>query len=232
MKRMNVVNKSIILLSGGLDSVVSLAYLKDEYNVSFALTFDYGQKAFEKEAQAAKNICSYYGIEHKVIKLDWLSEITRTSLVSEENIPELPIEDLDKIELAEDTAKAVWVPNRNGLFVNIAACFADSYGFNHIIIGANKEEAATFKDNGIEFINAVNSSFANSVNQPVNLIAPLIDFDKNKIVEIAIEKNVPFEFIRSCYRSMEKHCGVCESCNRLKRALIANNRQDLINSLF
>lgn len=225
-------NKSMILLSGGLDSVVSLAYLKDEYRVSLALTFDYGQKAFEKEQQAAKNICSYYGIEHKVIKLDWLSEITKTSLVSEENIPELPIADLDKMELAENTAKAVWVPNRNGLFVNIAGCFADSYGYDYIIIGANKEEATTFKDNGIDFINAINTSLANSVNQPVKLIAPLIEFDKNKIVEIAIENNVPFELIRSCYRSMEKHCGICESCNRLKRALLANNRQDLINSLF
>lgn len=225
-------NKSIILLSGGLDSVVSLAYLKEEYNVSFALTFDYGQKAFEKELLASKNICSYYGLEHKVIKLDWLSQITQTSLVSDSSIPELPVEDLDNMNLAENTAKAVWVPNRNGLFINIAACFADSYGYNNIIIGANKEEAATFKDNSVEFINAINSSLANSVNQSVKVIAPLIEFDKNKIVEIAIDKKVPFELIRSCYKSEEKQCGVCESCNRLKRALTANNRQDLINLVF
>lgn len=229
---MSAVNKSIILLSGGLDSVVSLAYLKEEYNVSFALTFDYGQKAFEKELMASKNICDYYGIEHKVIKLDWLSEITQTSLVSEDSIPELPVEDLDNMALAENTAKAVWVPNRNGLFVNIAACFADSFGYSNIIIGANKEEATTFKDNSNDFIEAINSSLANSVNQPVKVVAPLIGFDKNKIVEIAIDKKVPFELIRSCYRSEEKQCGICESCNRLKRALLANNRQDLINLIF
>lgn len=225
-------NKSIVLLSGGLDSVVSLAWLKDEYNISLALTFNYGQKAFSSELEAAKTISDFYGIDHKVINLDWLADITKTALVSSSEIPSMPIEDLDNKEMAEETAKSVWVPNRNGLFANIAACFADAYGYNRIIIGANSEEAATFKDNSKRFIEAINSSFANSVNQEVKIVAPLIDFDKNQIVRIAIEKEVPFLFIRSCYASEQKHCGMCESCNRLKRALLANNRQDLINLLF
>lgn len=224
--------KSIILLSGGLDSIVSLAYLKDSYNISLALTFDYGQKAFEKESIAALEIANHYNIEHKIIKLDWLKDITKTSLVSADELPSLGIENLDDFELAEKTAKSVWVPNRNGLFINIAACFADSFNYTHIIIGANKEEATTFKDNSKNFIDAVNNSLANSTNQDVQVIAPLIGFDKNKIVEIGIENEIPFELVRSCYRNSEKHCGICESCNRLKRALISNSREDLIKLVF
>ena len=78
-------NKSVILLSGGLDSVVALGAFKDEYSIELALTFDYGQKARISETEASSNVCKYYGIKHKVIKLDWLREITKTALVSGKN---------------------------------------------------------------------------------------------------------------------------------------------------
>ncbi|MDD3237617.1 MAG: 7-cyano-7-deazaguanine synthase QueC [Candidatus Gastranaerophilales bacterium] len=225
-------NKGLILLSGGLDSLVSLACAKDEYNISTALTFDYGQKAFVKEKEASSNICNYYGIQHRVISLDWLALITHTSLVANEEVPYLDNEDLDEKILTEESSKAVWVPNRNGLFINIAGSFADSFGFTHIVFGANKEEGATFKDNTPEFVDAVNLSLKHSVNQPVRVIAPLIDYDKNQIVDIAVKKNVPLKLVRSCYLDGDSHCGECESCLRLKRALASNNRHDLINLLF
>ena len=225
-------NKGIVLLSGGLDSVVSLAEAKEKFNVSLAITFNYGQKSFEEEAAASKKIAEYYNITHKIINLDWLASITNTSLVSDEKIPSLDIGDLDNVSKAEETAKAVWVPNRNGLFVNIAGCFADAYGYNYIVIGANSEEAATFKDNSKEFIEAVNFSLGNSVNQEVNVIAPMIDCDKYEIVRRGIELEVPFHLIRSCYGREQKHCSGCESCNRLKRALLAHHRHDLIKILF
>lgn len=226
-------NKSIILLSGGLDSVVSLALLLKTHNIELAVTFNYGQKASEKEIIAAKLLTQHYHIKHKVIELNWLKEITHTSLVSDEiSLPNLEIDNLDNQEMAKKTAKSVWVPNRNGLFVNIAACFADSYNYSHIIIGANKEEAATFIDNGPEFINKINISLEHSTNNAPKVIAPLIDKTKNDIIKIAIDKNIPFNLIRSCYKNEEKHCGACESCNRLKRAIISNNRDDLLKLIF
>ena len=81
--------KSIILLSGGLDSVVALAYSKEkaDYNVELALTFDYGQKTASSEINASKKVAEYYSVKHKVIKLDWLKEITNTALVSGNNLP-------------------------------------------------------------------------------------------------------------------------------------------------
>lgn len=210
--------KSIILLSGGLDSLVSLGLKKEELNVELALTFDYGQKSVEKEIKASKKICDFYNIRHEVINLDWLKNITQTSLVSDKTVPTGA-----ELEIPENSAKSVWVPNRNGLFLNIAGSFADSYGYDYILIGANKEEGQTFPDNTQDFIDAVNSEFEFSTQKRPKVVAPLINYNKNDIVMLALKSGVPLELTMSCYNGGEKHCGICESCTRLKHALKANN---------
>lgn len=232
MKRKNKVTKSVILLSGGLDSFVSLALTKEDYNIKLALTFDYGQKSVEREILASKKICEHYGIEHKVIKLDWLKEITQTSLVSEKEIPKTTLEDLGSDDFVNKSAASVWVPNRNGVFLNIAASFADSFDYDYIIFGANKEEGTTFPDNTQEFIDRLNSAFEYSTQKKPKAYAPLINLCKNDIVKTAVEHSVPLALTRSCYSTKEKHCGVCESCVRLKRALNENNCDDIIKALF
>ena len=214
-------SKSIILLSGGLDSVVALGVCKDKYNIELALTFDYGQKSARQEIESSKKICDYYKIKHKVIKLDWLKEITHTSLVSSE---EVPSENFG----TQKSANAVWVPNRNGLFLNIAACFADSEGYNYIIFGANKDEGQTFPDNTENFREKISSVFEYSTLVKPRVVAPLINCSKGDIVRLAIESSVPLSLIRSCYSSKDLHCGVCESCKHLKRALEENNISDCI----
>jgi len=218
-------SKSIILLSGGLDSLVALGVAKNDLGIELAFTFDYGQKTAKAEIEASKKICEYYSIEHKVIKLDWLKEITKTSLVSADSVPN---ENLG----TEESAKAVWVPNRNGLFLNIAASFADSYGYDYIIYGANRDEGATFPDNTEEFRTQISKVFETSTLKKPKVIAPLINYTKSDIVRIAIEESIPLEFVRSCYSSNERHCGVCESCRHLRKALEQNNAQKYINILF
>lgn len=216
-------SKGIILLSGGLDSVVSLGLGLEKYGIKLALTFDYGQKSAKDEIEASKKICEYYGIEHKVIKLDWLKNITHTALVSEEDLPDT---------MDENSAKSVWVPNRNGLFLNIAASFADGEDYDYILIGANKEEAGTFPDNTQKFIDRINAEFEFSTQKKPKVVALLINFDKNDIVKQALDNKIPLEFVKSCYAGGEKHCGKCESCKRLKNALIANNDTFYIGKLF
>ena len=225
--------KSIVLLSGGLDSVVSLALAADmNYNPKLALTFDYGQISFNRECKSAKEISTYYNLEHQIIKLDWLKNILNSALKEEKNIPALKEDVLDDKNITKKTAQAVWVGNRNGLFVNIAAAIAEIKGYSHIVLGANNEEGSTFKDNTKEFIQAENKALVYSTNTNVEVIAPVIDKDKPQIVEIGLKLNVPFKYIFSCYKNGEKHCGICESCVRLKRALKLNNRNDLIEELF
>ena len=218
-------NKAVILLSGGLDSLVALGYAREKYGIELALTFDYGQKSAEKEINASKQIAEYYNIKHKVIVLDWLKEITHTALVADTPVPDKNLGTLD-------SAKQVWVPNRNGLFLNISASFADSYGYNYIIYGANKDEGRTFSDNTEEFRAEISNVFETSTLVHPKVIAPLINFTKNDIVRIAMEHSMPLELVQSCYNSGKKHCGVCESCIHLKQALIANHGEKYINILF
>ncbi len=225
-------NSAIILLSGGLDSSVSLAVIREEHERILALTFNYGQVSFKSEYTASKSLSEFYKIKHLIIDLDWLKNISNSSLNKCENIPLLTDEDLENTKLTKETAKSVWVPNRNGLFVNIAACYAEALNYNKIIIGANTEEGATFKDNTYAFVNAINNSFKNSVNKDIELIAPFINMNKEEIVKRGIELDFPFNLIHSCYKNFSKHCGQCESCVRLKQALELNGKYDIINKLF
>lgn len=220
-------NRSIVLLSGGLDSLVSLGLVKEKYNVDMALTFDYGQKSALDEIDASKKISKLYGLKHVIIALDWLKNITHTALVSNDEIPTGK-----KLENSKQSAKLVWVPNRNGLFLNIAASFAEAENYTHIIIGANKEEGMTFPDNTQEFIDRVNNEFEYSTQNHPKVLAPLINFDKNDIVRLALEHGIPLEYVKSCYKGGERHCGECESCIRLKNALINNGDTRFIKLLF
>ena len=220
LKRKVFFMKSIILLSGGLDSLACLAVTREKYNCELAITFDYGQKALDKEIEASKKICDFYNVEHKIIKLDFLKEITQTALVSDKEVPQ----DYDM--------KAVWVPNRNGLFLNIAGSFADSYGYNYIIIGANKEEGKTFPDNTLEFAKRVEAEFEFSTLIQPKILIPLIDMDKEEIVKTVIDLKAPLELVHSCYLGGDKNCGKCESCLHLIEALKKNDAKDFIKKLF
>ena len=225
-------NNAIVLLSGGLDSVVSLAIIKQYCENILALTFNYGQKSFKYELNAAEKIARHYNIDHKIVNLDWLNEISQSSLNTDEDIPHLSKEDLDNKEISTISSSSVWVPNRNALFINIAACYADAMNYDMIVFGANKEEAETFKDNSISFVNSINSTLSNSTNYNVKVIAPFIYKTKKEIVEDGIRLNVPFNLIYSCYSGEQIHCGHCESCMRLRRALEQNNRNDIIIDIF
>lgn len=221
--------KGIVLLSGGLDSLVSIAAASDFCKVELALTFDYSQRALKEEIEASSKIADFYGIEHKVVKLPFLSEITNNALV--DDCANLEFKTLD-----ENSAKAVWVPNRNGLFLNIAASFADAKKYDYIIIGANKEEAGTFPDNSEEFLLRADEFFKFSTMVQPKILAPLKNLEKYEIINLAIEKSAPLEFLKSCYNSKEisgkKHCGKCESCKRLHNAILKSVNKDLLKLFF
>lgn len=209
--------KSIILLSGGLDSIVALGLTKDELNVQLALTFDYGQTVWTQEYNASKYIADYYGIKHAVVKLPFYQKIINNNT-------------FDKI--CDNNVSSNWLPNRNSLFLNIAAAYADKYGYTDIIFGANKQEAENFPDNTIDFINSINNTFQYSTIVKVKVSAPLINYNKNDIVNLALKHSIPIDKVWSCYVNGEKNCGICESCLNLKNALIANNAVRYIEQLF
>ena len=218
--------KAISVLSGGLDCVVATCKYAKDYEIH-AITFNYGQKAFAQELKASEKICKKMGFEHTVIDLPWLADISTSSLNTDEDIPEVESEDLDDIEKSSETASSVWVPARNMVFTSIAASFAESIGAEIIIVGWGKEEATTFPDNSKEFLEKFNELI--DVGSPDKIIikAPAIDLDKDEIVRLGVEVEAPMEMSYSCYKGSAKHCGVCESCMRRKRAFIKAGVEDL-----
>jgi|Deesub1362A_J573_1020465.scaffolds.fasta_scaffold00115_5 7-cyano-7-deazaguanine synthase len=208
--------KAISLLSSGIDSLVALRLSIEELEVPLALTFDYGQVSRKREVEYSSKICEILGLDHKVIRISWLKEITRSGLIKGD-IPEVKERDLDS-KLAKETAKQVWVPNRNGLFINIGACFAEAMGAKYIITGFDAEEAATFPDNSMEFVEAVNNSLSYSTLTKVEVFAPLVKMSKTDIVLAGMKYEAPLEWSWSCYFGGEKPCLKCESCVRRSRA--------------
>lgn len=215
-------NKGLILLSGGLDSLVSLDIALKTTDIKLALIFNYGQKPYKEEKQAATDIAKYYGINYKIVNLPYLEEIIKES----SNIKCNNLNDI----------KAVWVPNRNGLFLNIAASFCEAYNYNTIVFGANKQEACEFPDNTIEFVEHTNKTFEYSTIKQVKVLAPCLQFDKIQIINYAIDNSLPLNLIKSCYDSStftgKKHCGKCMSCKNIYNAILKSKKPELIEEIF
>lgn len=215
--------KSIVLLSGGLDSTVNFYQAVKETKVLLALTFDYGQRAAPREIQAAQYFAGKFGIQHQVIKLPFFSDWNQSSLINRgQEVPAGISVQIDNLAKSFETAKAVWVPNRNGIFLNIAAGFAEARGADWIIPGFNKEEAATFPDNSLDFLSAMDRSLEFSTANHVKTHCFTINENKTQIVQRGKLLGVEFTKLWFCYLDGEKWCGQCESCQRGLRALGQN----------
>ena len=209
--------KAISVLSGGLDCTVATSAYANDYDIH-AITFNYGQKSFKQELKASKEICKKMNWTHEVIDLPWLSKISTSSLNTSEDIPEVKEDELDDLEKSKSSASSVWVPARNMVFTSIATSYAESIGAEIIIVGWDREEAATFPDNSKEFLNAFNELIEIGSPDNIKIEAPAIDLNKEEIVELGVKVGAPMELSYSCYAGREKHCGICESCMRRKRA--------------
>lgn len=218
--------KAISVLSGGLDCTVATSVYSKDYEIH-AITFNYGQKAFQREVKAAKEICEKMNWTHEVIDLPWLSKISTSSLNTSEEIPEVSLDDLDDLDKSSETASSVWVPARNTVFTSIALSYAESIGAEIIIVGWDAEEAATFPDNSKEYLEKFNELIGVGSPDNIKIEAPAIDLDKEEIVKLGVEVGAPMELSYSCYKGSDKHCGVCESCMRRKRAFKKLNIEDL-----
>lgn len=213
--------RSVVLLSSGLDSTVNLYEAKQVSEVALTLTFDYGQRAAEREIQSAARLAYKLGVPHKVLRLDWFKDFTQSSLVNRsEEVPTAKVK-IDDLNASNETAKAVWVPNRNGIFLNIAAAFAEGLKANWIIPGFNAEEAATFPDNSQAYLEAATNSLKFSTANHVEVKCFTTHLNKTEIVKRGRELKVDFELVWPCYFGGAKPCGECESCQRFNRAMKA-----------
>ena len=214
--------KSVVLLSSGLDSTVNLYRAAQESEVVLAITFDYGQRAAVREIQQAAILASNLRVPHRVIALPWFKDFTQSSLVNRQmDVPTTSVR-IDSFEASTHSAKAVWVPNRNGIFLNIGAAFAESLDAKWLIPGFNAEEATTFPDNSEDYLQASTHAFHYSTGNHVQVKCFTTALNKTEIVKLGRSLKVPFELIWTCYFGGEKPCGQCESCQRFSRAMSAN----------
>jgi 7-cyano-7-deazaguanine synthase len=213
-------SRAIVLLSGGLDSVVTAALVARTAEV-LALTFDYGQRAAVRELRAAREVARRIGAEWEAVELAWLGRLGASALT--ESGAEMPVpgsgEELDEMGAARARAEAVWVPNRNGVFVAVGGAYADARGYDYIALGLNREEGATFPDNTLEFAEAATGMLMWSTMRHPRVIGPTAGLRKDEIVRLGREIGAPLDAVWSCYEGGEEMCGRCESCMRLRRAM-------------
>lgn len=211
--------KSLVLLSAGLDSSVNLLMAMRESTVMKVLTFDYGQKAAVKEVEQSRRQCARLGVSHEVVPLPWLRAWSASALTNSElSIPMGGSVDILNAKVSQQSARAVWVSNRNGVFLNIAAACAEGLGVDWIVPGFNREEAETFPDNSEDFLNATNRALSYSTRGPVQVKCWTLQMQKTQILKSGLELGLRREELWTCYQAGPEPCGACESCQRFLRA--------------
>ena len=208
--------RAVVLLSGGLDSVVSLACALNVMDVRLAVFFNYGQRALQRERNAVMGVVNYYSVPFKEIPLEWMKTLCPEGMREDE--PQTG-EKAPASVLSDSTH--VWIPNRNGIFLNAASAFAENYRCDYVVTGFNREEAAEFPDNREEYVARLNRALMLSTRSHVKIMSFTQDLSKREIIELGNRLRAPLAEIWSCYQSGQLMCGVCASCRRLKSAMAA-----------
>jgi 7-cyano-7-deazaguanine synthase len=201
--------KSIILLSSGLDSVVSCAIACRRTRPLCAITFDYGQRARHMEIGQARKVCRHFRIRHHVVGLPFFRDFVRSVMIGPPGRAAAK-----RFQRRQD----VWVPNRNAVFVNIAAAYAEYFRAGLIVTGFNREEAAEFPDNTPAFVAAVNASLDRSTLRRPRVISFVQGLAKREIYRLGLRCGAPLQYVYSCYLGGRKMCGRCASCRKLLAA--------------
>jgi 7-cyano-7-deazaguanine synthase len=218
---------AVVLLSGGLDSTVSLALSFQACKPRLALLFDYNQRALSMEMAAAGSIANHYGLVFRVIDISWLGGISRSALVKGGGQPpDVSPEELDRG--GGGFSREVWVENRNGIFINIAAAVAAAIGCSIVITGFNSEEAEEFPDNSAEYLERMNALLELGAGASVRAYSPTLGMRKREIVDAGLRLGIPWSSLWSCYRDGPVMCGRCESCRRLARAVSGTSAESEI----
>ncbi len=198
---------SVVLLSGGLDSLVAAWAARETHPPRLALTFDYSQRAATRELEASLRIAAEMGVEHRLVKLPWMARLMPASLGD------------PRSDLAAADDASVWVPARNAVFIAIAAAHAEALDCDTIICGFNAEEADTFPDNSPEFVQRSNAMLELATRNHPRVHSPTLELSKREIAALGLELGAPLHLGWSCYGAGPEHCWECPSCRRLREAL-------------
>lgn len=211
--------RSLVLLSGGLDSVCSLyaAHQKWQGQIA-AIVINYGQKAWKKEWLAAEFFANDLEIQLYTLDLVPLFQWSANALTSDQVAVPTSEVNIESLDSSIQSAQKVWVANRNGVFLNVAASLAESLNADFIVPGFNAEEAQTFPDNSVEYIEKMNACLKMSTANGVQIHCFTQSMNKEEIMQHAFALGIAVDRIWPCYFAGETLCGECESCQRFNRA--------------
>lgn len=201
---------SVIVVSGGMDSITLLYDKKEE--IALAVTFDYGSKHNAREIAWAKVHCGRLGIRHIVIKLDFMQKYFTSSLL--EGGDEIP-----EGHYADENMKSTVVPFRNGIMLSVTAGIAESNGLKKILIANHGGDHTIYPDCRPEFIEAMDRAIANGTYEDVRIDAPYTNITKADIAKKGKRLGIDYSETWSCYKGGERHCGKCGTCIERKEAM-------------
>jgi 7-cyano-7-deazaguanine synthase len=209
---------AVVLLSGGLDSAVTLALAQASGFEAHALSFDYGQR-HHIELEAAHRVAAAAKVrDHRVAKID-LRVFGGSALTDEIAVPHG--------RSAHEMGAGIpitYVPARNTIFLSYALGWAEVLKARHIFLGVNAVDYSGYPDCRPEFLRAFERLAAVATKAGIDgnalqIHAPLLDFSKSDIIRRGTKLGVDFALTHSCYDPAPDGtaCGSCDSCQlRLK----------------
>ena len=203
-----MIDRSIVLVSGGMDSCVTAAIAREESDVTAFLHISYGQRTEARERQAFNEIADHYGIEKRLdVSIEYLAKIGGSSLTD----ASIAVTEAD---LESKDIPTSYVPFRNANMLAIATSWAEAIGATSIYIGAVAEDSSGYPDCRPEFFEAFQRTIDTGTKPDtrIEIRRPIIDLSKAEIVKKGIELNAPLHLTWSCYRSSTRACGTCDSC--------------------
>lgn len=205
-------SKILILFSSGIDSTSVLYWAMNNYKDVYAMIFNYDQK-HSIETKMAVKIAKKLKINYKLISLS-LKDISVSALTDiEKEIPDSLGKSKNEIGIP-----FTYVPFRNGIFLSLAAAYAESNGIFNIATGFNLIDTPDYPDTTKTFTDkmeaAINQGTSASITgEQFKIHTPLINKTKAEIIQFGLENGADFSYSVSCYRGGEIPCGRCPSCD-------------------
>lgn len=191
--------RAIVLLSGGLDSAVSLYWAKARGYSLQTLAMNYFLRR-RKEMDAARRIARLNKVSHRELDLTFLKEIEDLNLKRNPSLRR---------------AERSYIPSRNIIFYGIASSIAEVSNAKYIVGGHNRDDVEKFPDSSPSFFGLFNRATRIglvSKDATGRVILPLAKLSKTEVVRLGSKLGVPFDLTWSCYMSSKKPCGACHSC--------------------
>lgn len=200
--------KAIILLSGGMDSCVTLAQAIYDGTEPCALHVNYGQKTQDRELQSYANICDHYKIINRLV-----TDISHLKSIGGSSLTDVNIS-VKSADLTKQTIPDSYVPFRNANILAIAVSWLEVIGASSIYIGAVDEDSSGYPDCRRPFFDAF-EKMANLGSKPessIQIRTPIIHLKKSEIVLKGNQLKAPLHLTWSCYQQNDQACGTCDSC--------------------